>query len=233
MKLQYLLILFLFTSGMVSCQNGDKEMKKEDLSTLTHKISYAIGLDVGRNLKAQGIEVSYEAFLQGLKDAVNDTTLLDSNELNAAWQEYKAEMMKKENEPQTEEEKKLKAEADKWLEENAKKEGIKATDSGLQYKVITEGTGKSPSQNNEVTVHYKGTLIDGTQFDSSYDRGEPTTFGVSNVIPGWTEALMMMKEGGKWELFIAPELAYGKRGAGQQIPPYAALIFEVELIEVK
>jgi len=128
---------------------------------------------------------------------------------------------------------KNKADGEKFLAENAKKAGVKVLPSGLQYKVITTGTGKSPKATDTVTTQYKGTLIDGTEFDSSYKRGEPATFPVSGVIPGWTEALQLMKEGAKWQLFLPPNLAYGERGAGRDIGPNSTLIFEVELISVK
>jgi FKBP-type peptidyl-prolyl cis-trans isomerase FklB len=137
-----------------------------------------------------------------------------------------AETMKKLSE-------KNKADGEKFLAENAKKEGVKTLPSGLQYKEIAPGTGKSPKATDTVTTHYKGTLIDGTEFDSSHKRGQPATFQVSGVIPGWTEALQSMKEGAKWQLFVPSNLAYGERGAGREIGPNAALIFEVELISVK
>ena len=124
-------------------------------------------------------------------------------------------------------------ESKKFLAENQKKEGIKTLPSGLQYKVLTEGTGKTPKETDNVTVNYKGTLIDGTEFDSSYKKGQPATFQVNGVIKGWTEALQLMKEGSKWQLFIPPELAYGERGAGPTILPNSTLIFEVELLTVK
>jgi FKBP-type peptidyl-prolyl cis-trans isomerase FklB len=128
---------------------------------------------------------------------------------------------------------KNKADGEKFLAENAKKEGVKTLPSGLQYREITPGKGKSPKDTDTVSTHYKGTLIDGTEFDSSYKRGEPVTFPVSGVIAGWTEALQLMKEGAKWQLFIPSNLAYGDRGAGREIGPNATLIFEVELISVK
>jgi FKBP-type peptidyl-prolyl cis-trans isomerase FklB len=125
------------------------------------------------------------------------------------------------------------AEGKAFLEENKKKEGIKTLPSGLQYKVITEGSGRTPKATDTVTVHYRGTLINGTEFDSSYKKGQPATFQVSGVVRGWTEALQLMKEGSKWQLFIPSELAYGERAAGPQIPPGSTLIFEVELISIK
>ena len=127
----------------------------------------------------------------------------------------------------------MKAEGEAYLAENAKKEGVKVTASGLQYKVLTEGTGKSPKATDKVVCHYEGMLIDGTMFDSSVQRGEPATFGLNQVIAGWTEGLQLMKEGGKTRFFIPYNLGYGAQGAGGSIPPYAALIFDVELIEVK
>jgi FKBP-type peptidyl-prolyl cis-trans isomerase FklB len=128
---------------------------------------------------------------------------------------------------------KNKADGEKFLVENGKKEGVKTLPSGLQYKEIAPGTGKSPKTTDTVTTHYKGTLIDGTEFDSSYKRGEPVSFPVSGVIAGWTEALQLMKEGAKWQLFVPPNLAYGERGAGREIGPNATLIFEVELISIQ
>ena len=128
---------------------------------------------------------------------------------------------------------KNKKEGETFLAENKKKEGVKTLPSGLQYKVITEGTGKMPKETDTVTTHYRGTLIDGTEFDSSHKRGQPATFAVKGVIKGWTEALQLMKEGSKWQLFIPSELAYGERGAGQTIGPYATLIFDIELISIQ
>jgi FKBP-type peptidyl-prolyl cis-trans isomerase FklB len=142
-------------------------------------------------------------------------------------------MMEKQAEEMMKLGEKNKAEGERFLAENAKEEGVKTLQSGLQYKVIAPGTGKTPKASDSVTTHYKGTLIDGTEFDSSYRRGQPATFPVSGVIPGWTEALQLMKEGARWRIFLPPSLAYGERGVGRDIGPNSTLIFEVELISIQ
>jgi len=198
------------------------------------KISYIIGLDIGSNLKKQGADIDPDTFLKGLKDGLSgNKSLLSENEIREVTTAFRQEMAKK----QAEEAKKLaeknKKEGEAFLEENKKKEGVKTLPSGLQYKVITEGSGKSPKESDTVTVNYRGTFLDGTEFDSSYKRGEPATFPVKGVIAGWVEALPLMKEGAKWQLFIPSGLAYGETGAGGAIGPNATLIFEVELISIK
>jgi FKBP-type peptidyl-prolyl cis-trans isomerase FklB len=198
------------------------------------KISYSIGMDIGGNLKRQSIDVDPDALSKGIKDSyTGGKTLLTEDEARQAILDFQKQMMEKRAEALKQLGEKNKADGAKFLAENGKKEGVKTLPSGLQYKELTPGTGKSPTATDTVTTHYKGTLIDGTEFDSSYKRGEPVTFPVSGVIPGWTEALQMMKEGAKWQLFIPPDLAYGDRGAGQEIGPNTTLIFEVELISVQ
>jgi FKBP-type peptidyl-prolyl cis-trans isomerase FklB len=198
------------------------------------KTGYGIGMDIGATLKRQGVEVDVDSLARGLKDAYTGaTTALTDNEARQAILEYQKQVVEKQAEAMKKLGEKNRAEGEKFLAENAKKEGVKTLPSGLQYKVITPGTGKSPKATDTVTTHYRGMLIDGTEFDSSYKRGEPATFPVSGVIPGWTEALQLMKEGGKWEIFLPPKLAYGERGAGRDIGPNATLIFDVELISVK
>ena len=204
------------------------------LKSQKDKISYIIGLDIGNNLKRQSADVDLDILLRGMKDSLSGTKpVLSENEIREVTTAFKQEMTKK----QAEETKKLaeknKKEGDAFLEENKKKEGVKTLPSGLQYKVITEGSGRSPKESDTVTVNYKGTFVDGTEFDSSYKRGEPATFPVNGVIKGWVEALPLMKEGAKWQLFIPPGLAYGETGAGNAIGPNATLIFEVELISIK
>lgn len=197
---------------------------------LKEKISYIIGRDMAANLKKQGIEVEADAFLKGLKDVqAGNPSSLSQQEVQEAMMALQQEMAQKQNAAGTANKKA----GEDFLAENKGKEGVQTLPSGLQYMVIKEGTGKSPSASDTVTTHYHGTLIDGTTFDSSYDRGQPATFPVNGVIAGWTEALQKMKEGAKWRLFIPSELAYGAQGAGDAIAPHSTLIFDVELLQVK
>jgi FKBP-type peptidyl-prolyl cis-trans isomerase FklB len=229
MRSRIFLSALLIILAMVTLAFGEDELKnKED------KLSYALGLNIGNSFKQQSIEIKPDIFLKGIKDAfAGGKQLLSDDEiretmvvLNKELAEKKAEAMKKLAE-------KNKQDAVTFFAENKKKEGVKTLASGLQYKIITEGKGKSPKATDTVTVHYRGTLIDGKEFDSSYRRGEPATFPVNGVISGWTEALQLMKAGSKWQLFLPSDLAYGEKGAGNIIGPNAALIFEVELISVK
>lgn len=203
---------------------GDKE-----------KISYSIGMSFGANLKLQSIEVDPELLAKGFKDSYGGgKTLITEDEARQVLTTFQKALMAKQAEEKRKFAEKNKAEGEKFLAGNAKKEGVKTLPSGLQYKELKAGTGKTPKATDTVTVHYKGTLIDGTEFDSSYKRGEPSTFEVSGgVISGWTEALQLMKEGAKWQLFIPSSLAYSERGRGALIGPNVALIFELELISVK
>ncbi len=205
-----------------------------ELKSDKEKISYSIGMDIGGNLKRGSVEVDPDLLAKGLKDSYGGgKTLLTEDQARQAIADFQKTMMAKKAETMRKLAEKNKAEGEKFLAENAKKAGVKTLPSGLQYKVIVPGKGKSPKASDTVTVHYKGTLIDGTEFDSSYKHGQPATFPVSGVISGWTEALQLMKEGAKWQLFIPSKLAYGEKGAGRDIGPNATLIFEVELISVK
>ncbi len=205
-----------------------------ELKTDKEKLSYSIGMDIGGNLKRQSVEVDPDLLAKGLKDSYGGgKTVLTEDESRRTITEYQKTLMAKQAETMKKNSEKNKADGEKFLAENAKKEGVKTLPSGLQYMEIAPGTGKSPKAADTVTTHYKGTLIDGTEFDSSHKRGQPATFQVSGVIPGWTEALQLMKEGAKWRLFVPSNLAYGERGAGREIGPNATLIFEVELISVK
>ncbi|MDA8239043.1 MAG: FKBP-type peptidyl-prolyl cis-trans isomerase [Nitrospiraceae bacterium] len=198
------------------------------------KLSYAIGLDVGNALKRQSIDVNTDIFLQGVKDALSGgKKLLTDEEVRETMTAFSKELAAKQGEAMKKLGEKNKEEGEAFLAENKKKEGVKTLPDGLQYKVITEGKGGSPKATDTVTVNYRGTFIDGKEFDSSYKRNQPATFAVNGVIPGWTEALQMMKEGSKWEIFIPSKLAYGERGAGGVIGPNATLIFEVELLSIK
>lgn len=200
-----------------------------------NKISYALGLTIGQQMESMGIKdtLVMEDFAAGIQD------MLQKNQFKVAPQEaqqilndFFAELQAKEQAAQAEAGKAAKEAGEKFLAENAKKEGVVVTASGLQYQVLQEGNGKQPKASDTVRCHYEGTLIDGTVFDSSYKRGEPADFGLNMVIKGWTEGVALMKEGAKYRFFIPYNLAYGERGAGAMIPPYAALIFDVELIEV-
>jgi len=197
------------------------------------RLGYSIGMDVGSVIKRQGVEVDPEAVAKGFKDVyTGGKTLLTEEEMRQEIQALQTKLMERQAEDMKKLGEKNKIEGEKFLAENAKKEGVKTLPSGLQYKELKAGTGKSPKATDSVTTHYSGTLIDGTEFDSSYKRNEPATFPVSGVIAGWTEALQLMKEGAKWQLFLPSSLAYGERGAGRDIGPNATLIFEVELIKV-
>ena len=192
------------------------------------KVSYALGLGIARQLAGMGAsEVNVDDFAQALKDifAGKEPQVTDQEGqqlVNEFFQNKQAEMAAKAKEG-----------GEKFLEENGKKEGVVTLPSGLQYQVLREGNGKKPKATDKVECHYEGTLIDGTKFDRSYDRGQTATFGLNQVIAGWTEGLQLMQEGAKYRFFIPYNLAYGENGAGQSIPPYAALIFDVELVAVK
>ena len=205
-----------------------KKPKEADISTDNKKVSYALGVVVGSNIESQELDsLDLETLLVAIEDVFSDRELkLSQEDAELAVQEYMQKQM---------EAKKTKKidEAAAFLTENKAKEGVQVTESGLQYRVLKEGSGESPAPTDKVTVHYKGMLTDGTVFDSSIERGEPVTFGVNQVIPGWTEALQLMQEGDKWELYIPYPLAYGERGAGGQIPPFSTLVFEVELLDVQ
>jgi len=208
--------------------------EKALLQTQKEKQSYSIGSDIGKRLKSQSIEVDTNAFTQGMKDALSGgKMLMTEEEIKESLSALQKELMEKQAEKTKLLGEKNKKEGETFLAENKKKEGVITLPSGLQYKVLKEGTGKQPSADSTVETNYRGTLIDGTEFDSSYKRGQAATFPVKGVIAGWTEALQLMKEGAKWQLFIPSNLAYGERGAGNVIGPNATLIFEVELISVK
>lgn len=231
MKIQFILALVLVSFSISSCQS---EVKKSDLKTQKDSVSYAIGINIGKGMKKDNIEITPEVMMQGIKDALAKDSLyiLSDADMQKTLMAFQQDMMKKQmDKMQKESEKNLK-EGQAFLAENAKKAGVKTTASGLQYIVLKSGTGASPKATDKVSTHYRGTLINGTEFDNSYKRGEPASFQVNQVIAGWTEALQMMKVGDKWQLFIPSNLAYGEQGAGQVIPPHATLIFEVELLSI-
>jgi FKBP-type peptidyl-prolyl cis-trans isomerase FklB len=197
-------------------------------------MSYIIGMDLGKNFQKQEIEIDADIMTQGIKDGISGRKpLLSEQEVRETLAGFQTEMTAKQMGLAKKKGEKNKKEGEAFLAENQKKEGVKTLPSGLQYKVIKAGTGNSPKLTDEVTAHYRGTLIDGTEFDNSYRRGKPETLPVNGVIPGWTEALQLMQVGAKWQLFIPSNLAYGERGAGREIGPNAALIFEIELISIQ
>jgi len=208
------------------------------LTTRKQKFSYALGMNIatglGANLKNQGVEVDWNLVAQGIKDGSSGAkTRLTEEEAKAVLTEMQNEVRKEQTEKMKAAGEANKKEGEAFLAANKSKEGVQTTASGLQYKVLVEGKGPKPTPDDTVVCNYKGTLINGTEFDSSYKRGEPATFPVKGVIKGWTEALQMMPVGSKWQLFIPPDLAYGERGAGAEIGPDSTLIFEVELVSIK
>ena len=198
------------------------------------KVSYALGLGIGQQLSQMGAsELNIDDFAQAIKDVINGSELkVQHREAQQIVQDYFAKQEEKINAQRAEQGKAQKEAGEKYLAENAKKEGVVTTKSGLQYKVLQEGKGKQPTAKDTVMCHYEGFLIDGTVFDSSVQRGEPATFPLQQVIAGWTEGLQLMKEGAKYRFFIPYRLGYGEGGAGAAIPPFATLIFDVELIQV-
>ena len=198
------------------------------------KLSYALGLGIGQQLAQMGADnISAEDFAQAINDVLKGNELKVSHrEAQTIVQDYFQKQEQKLQAERAEKGKAHKEAGEKFLAENSKKDGIVTLPSGLQYQVLKEGNGKKPSAKDTVQCHYEGTLIDGTVFDSSYQRGEPATFPLQQVIAGWTEGLQLMQEGAKYRFFIPYRLAYGEGGAGASIPPFAALIFDVELIQV-
>lgn len=198
------------------------------------KLSYALGIGIGSQLAGMGAKgLNIDDFAQAVKDVISGTPLKVNNaEAQSLVQAFFQEQEEKQRAAAAEAGKVAKAAEESFLAENAKKEGVVVLPSGLQYQVLKEGNGKKPSATDQVKCHYEGTLIDGTIFDSSYQRNEPATFGLNQVIAGWTEGVQLMSEGAKYRFFIPYNLAYGERGAGAQIPPFAALVFDVELLKV-
>lgn len=233
MKVRLIAVLWMIAMLVSGSAMG---AEKAQLKTKKDKDSYSIGFDIGGNLKKQltDVEIDPAVLARGIKDALSGAKpLMTDQEVKETITALRTELMGKQQERMKKLAEKNKTEGEAFLAENKKKEGVITLPSGLQYKVITEGTGKKPKATDTVTVNYVGTLIDGTKFDSSYDRKQPATFPVNGVIPGWTEALQLMKEGSKWQLVVPSGLAYKEQGAGNVIGPNAVLIFEVELISIK
>ena len=203
--------------------------KSPQLKDQKDKVSYSIGMNIGFNLSKQKVDINPDILAAGIKDAIAGKPLLTQDQVKDVMAQFEKDMEQKQKEAGE----KNKAEGAKFLEENKKKPGIKTTASGLQYKVEKEGTGALPKATDMVTVNYRGTLMNGTEFDSSYKRGQPATFPVNGVIKGWTEALQLMKVGSKYQLWIPPNLAYGERSVSPELGPNSTLIFEVELMDAK
>ncbi len=221
-----ILVLSCLTAFACNSQNGT--MKKDiTLDTELDSVSYSLGITMAENIKKGGVEKINSTDLSAAIDHIfnGDTTLIETKEAENILNNYFRNLQMKKAE-------KNKEIGEKFLEENKTKEGVVTLESGLQYKILTKGTGAIPKLTDKVTTNYKGTLVDGTVFDSSYDRGQPAPFPVNGVIKGWTEALQLMPVGSKWELYIPSDLAYGKRGAGQVIGPDETLIFQLELISI-
>ena len=217
---------------LTSCENNAQD--KVELKSDIDSVSYAIGMQIGQSFKQQEIEVNLDILKSAITHSINDTNLaLTQEQTMAVMMKFQQQMQMNMEEKQKKAGEENLSEGQKFLEENKAKEGVKVTESGLQYKVLKQGDGPVPSKDDKVSVHYTGKLLSGKVFDSSVERGQPATFPVTGVIPGWVEALQMMPVGSKWELYIPPDLGYGERGAGADIGPNAVLIFEVELLGIE
>ena len=219
--------IFLFSLVLFLACKTEKTNKTANLITELDSVSYSLGVNIGENIKTQFEDINLDNFEAGIKDVLEKDVeaKISDNQAQAIIQSYFSKKQQKQSESVIEE-------GINFLRENGKREGVTTLASGLQYEVINDGTGPKPTIEDNVTTHYHGTLIDGTVFDSSVDRGEPASFPVGGVIKGWTEALQLMAVGSKWKLYVPYDLAYGERGAGPQIGPYSTLIFEVELISI-
>lgn len=227
MKKLNLILAVVAVSILASCQQGGTGSTA--ITSLEDSVSYSYGVQIGKDIARRKVEgINPDILAQGLKDAIADDAKFSEDQMREVFQAFDAKQMEKQNERNEA----LVEEGNSFLADNKSKEGVQVTESGLQYKVLVEGSGASPTETDEVTVHYTGKLIDGTVFDSSVERGEPASFPLNRVIPGWTEGLQLMNEGAKYEFYIPSELGYGPRGAGSDIPPNAVLIFEVELISI-
>lgn len=230
----YLLISMAATAVILTACGGEKKQEsKAELDTLEQKVSYIVGYNMASQAKASDFDIDVDAMSLAITDVSNDKeSRLDEEESQAAMTAFQTQQQAKQEQVASQEATENLETGEAYLAENAEKEGVETTESGLQYRVLAEGDGPSPSEDDQVTVHYTGRLIDGTVFDSSVERGEPATFPVSGVIPGWVEALQMMQVGDKWEITIPSDLAYGPGGTSGPIGPNETLIFEVELLSI-
>jgi FKBP-type peptidyl-prolyl cis-trans isomerase FklB len=208
--------------------------EKVEIKDQKDKESYSLGYQFGTSLKMQGVDINLDVYTSAIRDALSGKQpQMSSEEMQSTIMAIRQRVAEVQQKALKEQGDKNLAEGKAFLTANAKKEGVKTLPSGLQYKVLTEGKGKTPKKSDTVTVHYRGTFMNGTEFDSSISRGQPATFKVDGVIPGWTEVLQLMKEGAKWQIFVPAELAYGERGMPPRIPPQSTLVFDVELISVQ
>ena len=218
----------------ISCTSSEKVVETPQLTDYMDTVSYSVGVDIGKSFRLQEMDINPEVMARGLSDAFSDKeTALTDEETQSTLIKFRQEFQEKQREIAQRKAQEAAVAEEAYLAESASKEGVVSLPSGLQYKVITPGDGPSPLTTDKVKVHYKGSLADGTIFDSSYDRGQPTSFTVSGVIKGWTEALLLMQVGSKWELTIPSKLGYGARGSGGKIPPNSTLLFEVELLGIE
>jgi FKBP-type peptidyl-prolyl cis-trans isomerase FklB len=226
---------FIVVALMLSLGGGTiLAQTKTAPKTKKEKVSYSIGVNIGKNMKMQGLDIDQGFLTQGIKDGLNNSKItMSDKDMDETMKSFQQEMSTKMQAKQKIEGDKNKKEGEAFLEANKKKDGVITLPSGLQYKILKEGSGAKPTATQTVKCNYRGTLIDGKEFDSSYKRGEPTEFPVGQVIKGWTEALQLMPVGSKWQLFIPSNLAYGENGGGQMIGPNATLIFDIELISIK
>jgi len=219
----------LIALGLAMAYNATAQAA--DLKTVEQKASYTLGADLAVNFEQQGLDIDIQALTAGMQDAMNKKPMqLTKQEMEEAISAVKKQIMQKQLDDRKAQGEANAQKGKAFLEANAKKEGVKITASGLQYKVLKAGSGASPTEDDKLTAHYEGRLIDGTVFDSSFERGTPLEFYMNNVIKGWQEALSLMNAGAKWEVYIPSELAYGEKGAGKRIGPNSTLIFTVELI---
>jgi|JI61114DRNA_FD_contig_81_452209_length_742_multi_3_in_0_out_0_1 FKBP-type peptidyl-prolyl cis-trans isomerase len=234
MKFSAIAVFCLCFIAMQACSGEKPKEGTTMLKTQKDKVSYGIGVQIGKNMKDQKIDIDMKILAEALKAAFNGAKLsMTDEEISQTMQQFQTEMMAKQEAEAKSQSSEARKKGEAFLAENKSKPGVKTTASGLQYIVITEGTGPIPKAESTVSVHYTGTLLDGKKFDSSVDRGTPAEFPVGGVIKGWTEALQLMKVGSKWKLFIPTDLAYGDRGAPGAIGPGEVLVFEVELLAIK
>ena len=229
--MRYIPVLVLSVLCMIPLCPAEDE---NNLGSENARINYSVGYQIGGDFKRQGVQINPGMLVKGIQDVLEgNATLMTGGEMDRTLVNLRNQIGAGMREEQLKGAERNLAVGRVFLEENKDREGVHTLSSGLQYKVIREGTGTMPSATDTVTVHYRGTFVDGTEFDSSYSRGKPVSFKANRVISGWNEALLMMREGSRWQLFIPPDLAYGERGAGSRIAPNSTLIFEVELISIE